>query len=98
MPKVRAFELAPLPLEVTATLHAMGQRIAGTRKERSLSQLAYADMMGVAKATLVRIERGDPTVQIGHYLRALWLLDCHDALAALRGADRTEPDYQRITR
>ena len=37
-------------------------------------------MMGVSAQTLVSLERGAPTVQIGHYARALWLLDITDAV------------------
>lgn len=91
MPKVRSFELAPLPLPVTATLQALGQQIVAARKERDLTQRVFSDMMGIAKATLVRVERGDPTVQIGHYLRALWLLERHPALSAL-GGEPPPPD------
>ena len=36
-------------------------------------------MLGIAPATLVAIERGAPTVQIGHYARALWMLDVNHA-------------------
>lgn len=79
MPKKRAFELSPLPFEVTASLEALGHRIALTRKERKQSQRVFADILGVAPATLVAIERGAPNVQIGHYARALWLLEIQDA-------------------
>lgn len=85
MPKVRSFELAPLPLPAAAALQALGRRIVAARKERDLTQRILADMMGIAKATLVRVERGDPTVQMGHYLRALWLLECRHTLAAMAG-------------
>ena len=43
------------------------------------SQRVFADILGVAPATLVAIERGAPNVQIGYYARALWLLEIHDA-------------------
>lgn len=79
MPKKRAFELAPLPFEVSASLEALGHRIAVSRKERRQSQRVFADILGVAPATLVAIERGAPNVQIGHYARALWLLEIQDA-------------------
>lgn len=79
MPKKRAFELSPLPFEVSASLEALGHRIALTRKERKQSQRVFADILGVAPATLVAIERGAPNVQIGHYARALWLLEIQDA-------------------
>lgn len=79
MPKKRAFELSPLPFEVSASLEALGHRIALSRKERKQSQRVFADILGVAPATLVAIERGAPSVQIGHYARALWLLEIQDA-------------------
>lgn len=79
MPKIRAFEISPLPFEVAASLAALGRRIAFARKERKLSQRVFADMAGIAPATLVAIERGAPNVQIGHYARALWLLEIQDA-------------------
>lgn len=80
MSKRRAFEIAPLPFEVAASLEALGQRIAVARKERKQSQRVFADILGVAPATLVAIERGAPNVQIGYYARALWLLEIQDAL------------------
>lgn len=85
MPKKRSFEIAPLPFEVSATLESLGHRIALARKERQYTQRVFADMLGIAPATLVTLERGAPTVQIGHYARALWMLDIQDA--ALSGFD-----------
>ena len=79
MVKVRAFEVVPLPFEVSASLQALGHRIVVARKSRRYSQRVFADMLGVAPATLVAIERGAPSVQIGHYARALWMLDVDDA-------------------
>jgi transcriptional regulator with XRE-family HTH domain len=79
MAKKRAFELSPLPFELSASLEALGRRIALSRKERKQSQRVFADVLGVAPATLVAIERGAPNVQIGHYARALWLLEIQDA-------------------
>lgn len=78
MPKRRAFEISPLPFEVSVALKALGQRIALARKERKQSQRVFADILGIAPATLVAIERGAPNVQVGHYARALWLLEIQD--------------------
>lgn len=80
MPKLRAFELSPLPFEVTAALQSLGHRIALARKRRGHTQVEFADMLGVSTQTLVFIEQGRPTVQIGHYLRALWMLEIGDAV------------------
>jgi transcriptional regulator with XRE-family HTH domain len=80
MPKVRAFEIAPLPLDVTASLEALGRRIALARKERGHSIREFADMLGVSTQTLVSIEHGAPTVQVGYYARAIWMLEIRDAV------------------
>jgi len=45
-------------------------------------------------ATLVAIEKGAPNVQIGHYARALWLLEIQDAFLGNFGLPeiRVAPD------
>ena len=78
MPKLRAFEISPLPLEVQASLEHLGQRIAKERKARGLSQRELADMAGISAQTMMFLEQGRPTVQIGHYARAAWLLELRD--------------------
>lgn len=75
MPKRRSFDIAPLPLEVQLALQDFGTGIVQARKERGYSQRVLADMMGISLTTLVSLERGAPSVQIGHYARAAWLLD-----------------------
>ena len=80
MPKIRAFEIAPLPFEVTASLRALGHRVALARKERGHPQREFADMLGVSPGTLVSLEQGKPTVQMGHYARAIWMLEIKDAV------------------
>lgn len=64
----------PLPFEITVMLEDIGQGIAYTRKQRGLSQRVFADMLGIAPATLVSLEKGLPTVQIGYYAIACWML------------------------
>lgn len=78
MPKVRAFEISPLPFEVQASLETLGQKIAIARRALGLSQRELADMMGVSPQTALFVEQGRPTVQIGHYARAAWLLELRD--------------------
>lgn len=75
MPKKRAFEVMPLSFEILVALEQLGGRIAAARKARRLSQRALADMLGIAPATLVALEHGQPTVQVGHYARAAWMLE-----------------------
>lgn len=91
MPKIKAFERSPLPFDVQASLEALGHRIAQARKERRLSQIELADMMGVSPQTVLFVEKGRPNVQIGHYARAAWLLELHDVpLLALLAPGYTE--------
>jgi transcriptional regulator with XRE-family HTH domain len=80
MARKKAFDLVPLSFEITAALQTLGHRIARSRSERKYSQREFAYMMGVSTQTVVSLERGAPTVQIGHYARALWLLDITDAV------------------
>ena len=75
MPKKRAFETSPLPLEVQAALHILGAQLARTRKERGYSQRDFSVIAEMSLPTIVKMEQGAPTVQIGYYARAAWLLD-----------------------
>lgn len=75
MPKKRAFELSPLPLEAQAALQALGAQLAIVRKERGYSQRSFSDIAEMSLPTLVKMEQGAPSVQIGYYARAAWLLD-----------------------
>ena len=71
MPKVRAFDLSPLPADAQASLEALGQKIAATRKAQGLSQRDMAAKIGISPQTMLFVEQGRPNVQIGHYARAL---------------------------
>lgn len=71
MPKIRAFDLSPLPADAQASLEALGQKIAATRKAQGLSQKDMAAKIGISPQTMLFVEQGRPNVQIGHYSRAL---------------------------
>ncbi len=75
MPKKRAFETSPLPLEVQAALHILGAQLARTRKERGYSQRDFSVITEMSLPTIVKMEQGATTVQIGYYARAAWLLE-----------------------
>jgi DNA-binding XRE family transcriptional regulator len=87
-----AFERSPLPFEVTVALQSLGHRIAVTRKQRGHTQAQFADMLGISNQTLVFIEQGRPTVQIGHYLRALWMLEIGDAVLNVVAVPLADPE------
>jgi transcriptional regulator with XRE-family HTH domain len=48
----------------------LGLLVAIGRKERSWSQVELADRVGTSHVTIIKIERGDPSVGIGSYFQA----------------------------
>lgn len=71
-----------LPPPAEDALARLGGRISTLRRARFLTQSDLAAKAGTSLSTLAAIEDGEPTVQIGFYLTALWALD------SLAGLDR----------
>src|SRR5205814_2678913 len=63
----------PFPA-VAKQMAALGQRMKLARLRRSLSSVLFAERVGVSRDTLHRLEKGDPTIALGTYLRALRVL------------------------
>lgn len=61
--------------DVRRGLIALGRRLHGARLERNDSMAVFAQRIGVSERTVRAMERGEPTVQIGTWLEALWVLD-----------------------
>ncbi len=59
---------------ISATLQQLGDRLRAERVARNESQTRFAARIGVSVPTLRRMEQGDATAQIGHWLTALTLL------------------------
>ena len=55
-------------------LSAFGERLRLARKRRALSATLAAERVGVSRDTLSRVEKGDPAVSLGTYLRFLRVL------------------------
>lgn len=55
-------------------MEAFGRRLRLARRRRSLTATLFAERMGVSRDTLNRLEKGDPAVALGTYLRALRVL------------------------
>ena len=79
---------------VKRELRTLGARIKRARLLRRLPMELIAERAGTSRATLYRIERGDPNVRIGAYmlvLQALGLLkgfgDVEDELGEQLGAE-----------
>lgn len=72
-----------LPREVRRALTKLGREIAIARRKRRLTMAMMSERIGVAKGTYIRIERGDPTVGLGLYAMALFVLGRGTAIGDL---------------
>lgn len=79
MPKP-ACAAAVLPASVERALADLGANLALARQRRKESQRAWASRLSVSVPTLIRMEKGDPSVGMGVYATALWLMGRHAAL------------------
>ena len=79
----QAGSLASLPPVVTEALRQLGENLALARVRRKESQRVWAKRLGVSIPTLIRMEQGEPSVAIGVYATALWLLGRVQALPEL---------------
>ena len=71
---MRSNVLLRLPSAVRRSLVKMGRDMSVARRKRRLTQAMMAERIGVAEATYLRIERGDPTVGIAAYAMAFFVL------------------------
>lgn len=74
-----------LPFEAEDVLLALSARVRVARRARLLTQADLASKAGVGLSTVVAIEKGTPTVQMGYWLMVLWALDLLPGLAAQLG-------------
>ncbi len=63
----------PFP-SVEKQIGALGQRLKVARLRRKISAILFAERIGVSRDTLNRLEKGDPNIAIGTYVRALRVL------------------------
>ena len=61
-------------------VEALGQNLQLARKRRKLTQKAICERTGLNYRTVARIEKGDPGVSMGHYVRVLGALSLLDDL------------------
>jgi transcriptional regulator with XRE-family HTH domain len=68
-------------------LSDFGERLRLARLRRRLSTVLMAERIGVSRDTLNRVEKGDPVVGLGVYLRVLRVLGLDDDLDLLAKDD-----------
>ena len=71
------------PLPVTRALRKLGQDIRDARRRRRLPMAIVTQRALISKPTLIKIERGDPTVSIANYATVLFVIGMVDRLADL---------------
>ena len=67
-----------LPPKLRRSLVKFGSDLALARRKRKLTMAMMAERLGVTKATYVRVEKGDPTVAMGIYAMAVFVLGLSD--------------------
>jgi transcriptional regulator with XRE-family HTH domain len=87
MPK-RSPAIDQLPAAAQAHLQQLGENLAIARKRRRESMKTWADRIGVSEPTLGRMERGDPSVAMGVYATALWLIARDNQLPVLAAPEQ----------
>lgn len=75
-----------LPIPVTRALRKLGHDIKDARRRRRIAMAIVAQRASVSKPTLIRVERGDPSVSIGSYATVLFVMGMVDRLADLADA------------
>lgn len=96
-----------LPLPTLKALRKLGQDLSAARRRRRVTIKLMAERAGVSRATMGKIEKGDPTTSMGSYAAVLFVLgmterlsDLVDAIHDLTGRQLDEerlPQRVRIT-
>lgn len=89
MPKSSKAVLSLTPATLSA-LETMGAHLAVARARRRESLATRAQRIGVSVPTLSKMENGDPTVSMGAYAQALWLIGRDGELARIAA-----PEFDR---
>jgi hypothetical protein len=89
MPKQSQALLNLTPATLSA-IETMGSHLALARVRRKESLATRAKRVGVSVPTLVKMDNGDPTVSLGAYAQALWLIGRDSELARLAA-----PEFDR---
>ncbi|HET9646047.1 MAG TPA: helix-turn-helix domain-containing protein [Burkholderiaceae bacterium] len=64
-----------LPFQAEDALQVLAERVRIVRKGRGLTQPDLASKAGISTNTLVTMEKGGGSVQLGYWLKVLWALD-----------------------
>ena len=82
MPKTSQ-ALLRMPPQTSSALEVLGAHLAVARMRRKQSLSTWSQRIGVSVPTLMRMESGDPSVAIGLFATALWLIGRDGELARI---------------
>jgi len=83
--------LSKLPIPVRKALRKLGQDIRDARLRRRIPTAIMSQRVLVTRTTLHKVERGNPTVSMGTYGTALFVLGMTERLAELADARFDRP-------
>ncbi|KTD62389.1 helix-turn-helix domain-containing protein [Legionella shakespearei] len=75
-----------LPIPVQKVLRILGKNISDARRRRRIAMELMSERCGFSRLTLSKIEKGDPSVSMGSYASALFVLGMSDHLACVADA------------
>ena len=78
-------------------LEQLGENIKLARKRRNLTQVLISGRTGLSRMTIRKIESGDPTVSIGHYVSVLGVLGLSEDFAKVALDDELGRKLQDIS-
>jgi len=77
-------------------LERLGENIKLARKRRGYTQVVISERTGLSRLTIRKIEQGDPSVSIGHYVAVLGVLGLADDFAGVARDDELGHKLQDI--
>ena len=91
-----------LPARVRRSLTTLGHDLALARRKRRLTAAMMAERLAVTRATYGRVEKGDPSVAMGIYAMALFVLGLGEPMGSLAEPGRDQQglllDDERVPR
>jgi transcriptional regulator with XRE-family HTH domain len=79
--------LPPLPIALKNALRKLGQDIRDARKRRRIPMTLMAERAFITRATLTKVEKGDPAVSVGIYASVLFAMGMISRLSELVDAN-----------
>lgn len=72
-----------LPVPVRRAVRKLGRDMRDARRRRRIPTAVMAERASISRTTLVKVEKGDPTVSFGNYAKVLFVLGMVERLADL---------------